>query len=272
MSRGIKKPIINSLGSTNPNHLIGHEVRYVPITGSTMDDVTNFASYGAKEGIVLVADEQTSGRGRHGRQWVSSPGKDLLFSILFRPRPAIAVELQMVLTLAIADVVDAACTVETSIKWPNDVRVNGAKVAGILLESSQGAHGLSIVAGIGLNVNSELQGKDVGRNQLAVSMSDISGSEMNRKPVLDSLLARIDSLYTEVRNGGTLVPAWRDRLETIGRQVEVSFTAAGAAQHVISGMAEDVDESGRLIVRDANARLWPVSAGEVTLQSPTNPT
>ena len=174
----------------------------------------------------------------------------------------------MILALAIADVVDASCTVETSIKWPNDVRVDGAKVAGILLESSQGAHGLSVVAGIGLNVNSELQGKDLATNQIAVSMSDLAGSEMNRKILLDSLLSRIDSLYAEVRNGGTLVPAWRDRLETIGRQVDVTFKAPESAQHVISGMAENVDESGRLLVRDANGRLWPVSAGEVTLQAP----
>ncbi|MDA0677217.1 MAG: biotin--[acetyl-CoA-carboxylase] ligase, partial [Chloroflexi bacterium] len=217
MTSGTNKPVTNSLASTNPNQLIGHEVRYVPITGSTMDDMANFASRGAREGMVLVADEQTSGRGRHGRGWISAPAKDLLFSILFRPRPAIAVELQMILALAIADVVDASCTVETSIKWPNDVRVDGAKVAGILLESSQGAHGLSVVAGIGLNVNSELQGKDLATNQIAVSMSDLAGSEMNRKILLDSLLSRIDSLYAEVRNGGTLVPAWRDRLENIGR-------------------------------------------------------
>ncbi len=195
---------------------------------------------------------------RHRRKTCSSPS---CFALV--PLP----ELQMVLALAIADVVDTSCAVETSIKWPNDVRVNGAKVAGILLESSQEAHGLSVVAGIGLNVNSEFRGKDVGRNQLAVSMSDISSSEMSRNRFLDSLLTRIDSLYSEVRNGGTLVPAWRDRLETIGRQADVTFTAAGRASTSSLAWREDVDESGRLIVRDANGRLWPVSAGEVTLQS-----
>ncbi len=270
MNDGLDKPFTISLASTSPNRLIGYEVRHVAVTGSTMDDMTNLASQDAKEGLVLVADEQTSGRGRHGRNWISSPAKDLLFSILFRPRPAIAVELQMILAMAIADTVDETCGVASSIKWPNDVRVNDAKVSGILLESSQGAHGLSVVAGVGLNVNSTLTGMDVGRGQAAVSMSDLSGFDMDRSIVLESLLSRVDSLYAEVRAGGTLVPAWRERIETIGKQVEVIFTAGEPGRRVISGTAEDVDDSGRLLVRDANGRLWPVSAGEVTLQSPVN--
>ena len=235
-----------------------------------MDDVTKLAAEGAHEGVVLVADEQSHGRGRHGRSWRSSPARDLLFSILFRPRPAIAAELQMILSLAIADVIDSSCHVQTSIKWPNDVRLEGAKLAGILLESSQGAHGLSVVAGIGLNVNSNLRGVDVGTNQSALSMADLAGTEQDRKILLDSLLARVDTLYAEVCAGGTLVPAWRERLETIGRNVEVTFTAAGADRHVVSGLAEDVDTSGRLLVRDSNGKLWPVSAGEVTLQTPAS--
>lgn len=250
--------------------LIGHDIRSVASTGSTMDDVSALAANGAPEGLVIVADQQIAGRGRHDRQWVSAPGDDLLISVLFRPRPAIAGEINMALALALSELVETECDASTQIKWPNDVRIDGSKIAGILLESSQGADGLTVVAGIGLNVNSLMRDRKPG-GTAAVSMRDIAGAPLDRWELLDSLLDRVDSLYAAIRNGGTLLPAWRERVETIGRRVDVTFTLANAAPNVknavISGIAEDVDQSGRLLVRDDDGRLWPVAAGEVTLQS-----
>ncbi len=232
-----------------------------------MDDVAQLAASGAPEGLVLSADEQTAGRGRHQRKWQSSPGEDLLFSVLFRPRPAIAGEINMLLALAIAEIVQERCGQSTTIKWPNDVRLNGTKIAGILLESSQG-DALAVIAGIGLNVNSHMQNRDLD-GVAAVSMRDIVGTEFDRTELLEDLLGRIDGYYKDVKSGGTVVPAWRDRLETLGQLVEVRFTSASQRATPLFGLAEDVDESGRLIVRDENGRAWPVSAGEVTLR-PTN--
>lgn len=244
--------------------MIGNDTRFVKSTGSTMDDVTLLATTGAAEGLVISADEQTAGRGRYDRRWVSAPGEDLLFSVLFRPRPAIAVEVNMAVTLAIAELVDRECGVKAAIKWPNDVRVNGAKIAGVLLESLQGADGLTVVSGIGLNVNSRMSGVNPG-GTVAVSMSDLTGTKHNRRELLEALLDQINSHYAPVKAGNTLVPAWRERIETIGMRVDVTFTSASALSEVISGVAEDVDESGRLIVRDGNDRVWRVAAGEVTL-------
>ncbi len=230
-----------------------------------MDDVARLASDGAPEGLVLSADTQTSGRGRHERSWESEPGEDVLASVLFRPRAAVAGEINMLLALAIAELVEDQCDVRSSIKWPNDVRVDGAKVAGILLESAQDANGLSVVAGIGLNVNSLMRKRSPGGTQ-AVSMRELSDTTFDRDVLLVDLLGRIDTLYAQVRAGGTVVPAWRDRLETLGQEVEVTFTSGSGAANAISGVAEDVDASGRLIVRDENGRAWPVAAGEVTLR------
>ncbi len=245
--------------------LIGREVRRVAATGSTMDDVAQASREGAAEGLVVSADAQTSGRGRHQREWASEAGKDVLASVLFRPRPAIAGEIGMLLALSIAEVVEVVCGCDVRLKWPNDVRVDGEKVAGILLESEQGPSGLAVVAGIGLNVNSQMRGVSPD-GVAAVSMSELADRELNRDEVLEELLGRIDGYYAEVRAGGTVAPAWRSRLETIGQRVTVTFVRGDGAESSVAGVAEDVDESGRLIVRDENGRAWPVAAGEVTLR------
>lgn len=246
--------------------LVGREIRQVDFTESTMDDVAALARAGTDEGLVLSAQQQTAGRGRHERHWESAPGEDLLVSILFRPRPALAGEINMLLSLAIAETVGSACDVDAVVKWPNDVRVDDAKIAGILLESTQGTDGLIVVAGIGLNVNSRMRHQNPGGTP-AVSMRELAARKFDRDLLLDDLLERIDRLYGEVRAGGTLVTIWREKLETIGKQVEVTFTSASSGAKTLSGIAEDVDSAGRLIVRDENGRAWPVSAGEVTLQS-----
>lgn len=245
--------------------VIGSEIRHTNSTGSTMDDAASLAREGAPEGLVISTDEQTSGRGRHQRSWESEPGEDLLISILFRPRPAIAVEINMLLALALADLVEQECSTETKLKWPNDVRADNAKVAGILLESVQDANGLSVVAGIGLNVNSRMRDRAPGGTP-AVSMRELVNRAFDREQVQSDLLGRIDALYAELRAGGTVVPAWRSKLETLGQNVEVTFTPGSGDATAISGIAEDVDAAGRLIVRDVNGRAWPVAAGEVTLR------
>ncbi len=244
---------------------IGNEIRHTESTGSTMDDMALLARDGVAEGLVLSTDEQTAGRGRYSRAWESEPGRDLLFSALFRPRPAVVGEINMLLALSIAEIVDAECGVNSVIKWPNDVRVRGAKISGILLESAQGAKGLSVVAGIGVNVNSSMRGRTPGGVE-AVSMMELAGRKFDRDTVLKRLLAVVDGFYRDVRAGGTIVPVWKERLETLGQTVQVTFVTGGGEQKSITGVAEDVDEAGRLIVRDENGRAWPVAAGEVTLR------
>ena len=117
-----------------------------------MDLAARLAKEGAPHGLVVVADEQTAGRGRHGREWVSAAGRDLLTSILFRTRPAILPEIQFVAALAAVEVVRATTGRSPSIKWPNDIRVDGKKVCGILLESHEDGLGLAAIAGFGINL------------------------------------------------------------------------------------------------------------------------
>jgi BirA family biotin operon repressor/biotin-[acetyl-CoA-carboxylase] ligase len=250
---------------TNSGRTVGRRVIHLLKTVSTMDDAARLAAESEPEGAVVVADEQTAGRGRHRRGWVSPAGKDLLFSVLFRPRPAVAAEIQVLAALAAAAAVERFCGVGAAIKWPNDVRVGGAKIAGVLAESVQGANGLSVVAGIGLNVNSQPSSYGVPGLR-ATSMLELAGRQFSRPEVLDALLGEMNRMYTAICSGQTLIPAWRSRLETLGKPVRVTLGSPDSPQKVVTGVAEDVDELGRLLVRDGNGRLWPMAAGEVTLQ------
>ena len=176
-------------------------------TSSTMDLAANLAKDGAPHGLVVVADEQTAGRGRHGRQWVSAPGRDLLASILFRPRPAMLPEIQFVAALAAVEVVRTATGRSPSIKWPNDIRVDGKKVCGILLESHEDGRGLAAIAGFGINLHtSTTNHPDLPP---ATSLSELAGKEIERDFVLDLLVGRADDLYARVSRG---IPCWKNGL------------------------------------------------------------
>ena len=244
---------------------VGVRVIHLDSVGSTMDVLSQMADDGEPEGTVVIADEQTAGRGRHGRAWLSRPGDDLLFSALFRPRPALAVELQIIGALAIADTAVRFTDKHVGIKWPNDVMVEGRKLAGVLVESRQTGGRMSSVLGAGVNVNSKASAF-AASGLTATSLMELAGSPVSRKEVLTSVLRALAGLYERLLSGETLVPAWRERLETLGARVTVHAGGGAGGRLVVEGVAEDVDEFGRLLVRDATGRVAPVSAGEVTLR------
>lgn len=248
--------------------VVGSRVFHFEAVGSTMDEASRMAAAGAPEGTVVVADSQTAGRGRRNREWTSSPGQDLLLSVVLRPRPAIVPELLMLAALAAANTTKAVAGVTPSIKWPNDVRVNGRKVCGVLADTvQQGDGGLVTVIGVGLNVNMDYTAA-AALPQPASSLRTLAGREIPRADTLRVLLGHMDAMYMSLLRGETLLPEWRSMLETLGSHVEVTVGDPSSPDRVIRGLAEDVDDMGRLLVRDQDSRVWPVSAGEVTLQSP----
>ena len=231
-----------------------------------MNEAARLAREGASGGLVVIADSQSAGRGRHGRQWVSVPGQDLLLSIALRPRPSVAAQLLMLASLAAARATHDVGGVEATLKWPNDVRYGGRKLCGVLAESYQVGGDLIVVVGIGLNVNLDsVAARSSGID--ATSLAEIVGRTVSRLETFKSLLGHCDRLYRELDSGESLVPEWSSKLETIGTDVTVVFRADARASQAIHGRAEGVDEAGRLLVRDVHGDLWPVSAGEVTLQA-----
>lgn len=261
--------------------IIGSRVSHLESTTSTMDVAWELASEGAPDGTVVIADYQSEGRGRYHRSWVSRQAEDILCSVVLRPQVAVAGELLMLTALSVANVAEKL-GVDVGIKWPNDVQVEGKKLAGVIAESKTGpelgnqydapcsdSNGVNLdritaVIGIGLNVNfnPESSSKVVPNS---TSLAAILGRELSRQEVFEKLMQSLDNYYEAVTAGDTVLPEWRERITTLGKQVSVVGGKRDSTKE-LNGLAYDVDLIGRLIVQDKNGRNWPVSAGEVTVK------
>jgi BirA family biotin operon repressor/biotin-[acetyl-CoA-carboxylase] ligase len=248
-------PAVESLLRTDS---IGRRITYLATTTSTMDVAHDEAVAGAPHGAVVFAEEQTAGRGRFGRRWVSPAGKNLYLTLILRPDAGRLRTLSMVVPLAVCRAVEAATPLRPVIKWPNDVLVNGRKLAGVLIEGeSSGADLLYALAGVGLNVNDPIDDPEIA--DIATSLSRELGEETPREPVLAALLNEMEAAY-----GGSpddLFSGWRSRIATIGQSVRLTFR-----DEVYEGTAEDVDDEGSLILRLADGTSRTFEAGEVTLR------
>ncbi|MEX2226699.1 MAG: biotin--[acetyl-CoA-carboxylase] ligase [Dehalococcoidia bacterium] len=238
----------------------GRNLIFEPVVGSTMDLARAAAHHNAVEGTVAVADEQTAGRGRMGRSWVTPPAANLTFTLLLRPPAPVLRQVAMIAPLAVADAVEET-DVRAAIKWPNDVQVSGRKIAGILIESEIDDGGASaVLAGIGLNVNFDPRAHEDIRD-IATSLAVELGRTVEREPLLASMLLHFERLYNEAKAGASPRDAWRARLVTLGQQVQATMPG-----RIVEGLAEDVDEHGALIVRTSDNQLVMVEAGDVTLR------
>jgi BirA family transcriptional regulator, biotin operon repressor / biotin---[acetyl-CoA-carboxylase] ligase len=230
-------------------------------------------------GAVVVTDEQTGGRGRLGRGWVSQPGRDLTFSVLLRPAlaPARAHLLSLAAALAVAETLETIPGLEgqVGIKWPNDVLLGDRKVCGILVEGSMDSDRLHwAVAGIGLNVNSDPGAftRGVGAEALQewagrpepASLSHALATNVPRAPLLAQLLARLTERWRDVEGGD--LPGLRQRDLLRGRVVEV-LSGPPANAPVASGEAAGIGEEGQLFVRTEDGRTAQLFAGDVTVRS-----
>jgi BirA family transcriptional regulator, biotin operon repressor / biotin---[acetyl-CoA-carboxylase] ligase len=229
-------------------------VEVVPEAGSTNALVADRARAGAAEGLVVVTEHQTAGRGRLDRTWQTPARAALTFSLLLRPtRPA--PEWPWLPLLAGVAVVAALCDhdVPARLKWPNDVLLDERKTAGILAERIETAAGAAAVVGIGLNVTTTADELPPGN---ATSIRLATGAAPDRTALLESLVARLRAGYAAWSAGGTgsVRPTYLELCSTLGREVRVALPSGGE----LSGPATDVDPAGRLVVAGT-----PVAAGDV---------
>ena len=246
-------------------------VEVVDRTGSTNADLLARALGGAPEGVLLAAEEQSAGRGRMGRAWVSPPRAALTFSVLVRPAavpPARRGWLPLLAGVAVATAVTAVTGVQTRLKWPNDVLTGPAKLAGILAEAA----GDAVVVGVGLNVSTgpgELPPAGPGAlaaTSLRIAISEGAASAApDREPLLIAILAGFERWYQAwCRAGGDpersgLRAGYTELSGTIGRRVRAELPGG----QVLSGPAVGVDPDGRLLVRVSSGTVVPVAAGDV---------
>lgn len=236
-------------------------------TTSTQDRAKEEAEGGAAEGTAVLADEQSQGRGRFQRTWVSPKGGAILLSLVLRPPPEVAASLPIVTSLAVAKAVRKATGLDARIKWPNDIQIGGKKLAGILLDASMRGDGIDyVIAGIGLNIGLDPEAHPAIA-AIATSISREVKRPVARLPVFIAMLQEMEELYEAAKRRESLIGDWRSLLVTLGQRVQVMWLAAeGVPSLHEEGVAEDVNDDGALLIRKANGSLVTVTAGEVSLR------
>jgi BirA family biotin operon repressor/biotin-[acetyl-CoA-carboxylase] ligase len=234
------------------------EIRVVEQTSSTNADVRAAADMGAAEGLVIVAERQSGGRGRLDRQWESPDRAGILLSMLLRPNVAAGqLPLMPLLTgVAVVEAVRAVAELPAMLKWPNDILVDGRKLGGILVERAPDG---AVVVGVGINVTTRSDELPV---PTATSVQ-IAGGLADRESLLKEVLRAFERRYAAYAGAlgapASVLPIYREVCETIGQEVVVQLPD-GASER---GSAVSVDDSGMLVVREADGseRAW--SAGDV---------
>jgi BirA family biotin operon repressor/biotin-[acetyl-CoA-carboxylase] ligase len=239
---------------------IGQRVIYYPLVTSTMDAAKQEAQQGAAEGTVVMAGEQTAGRGRMKRSWLSPEG-NIALSIILYPDVSSLPYLVMITSLAVVHSIEAVTGLKTQIKWPNDILISGKKVCGILIENElMGSRVAYAIIGIGMNIKPGLA--DVADMATeATSLNEESGGTVSRVEVIRHLLAEMERLYLNLSDRESVHNEWRHRLVTLGKRVQVE-----SGGEKLEGIAESVDKSGTLLLRHYDGSLTRIVAGDVTLR------
>ena len=249
------------------------DVRWVAETGSTNADALALLRAGEPEGIVLVADHQTAGRGRAGRRWTAPPEAGLLLTVLLRP-PAAAVDLcTTAVALAATDALEQVAGVDARLKWPNDLVFPGdgsvadRKLAGILAEADWPAGGgdPGVAVGIGINVAWPDELPD-DLAEVAVACNHVSDRSVDREELLVALVEALATRYARLLVGdrASLVAEWRERSATLGQRVRVEQTHGE-----VEGTAVDITGEGHLVVELDDGSQRSFAVGDVVHVRPT---
>lgn len=255
----------------------GDKLFYLPVVDSTNARAMHLAHEQSEEGVVVLADSQTAGKGRLGRQWVDVAGCNVLSSTLLRPLfpPHLLV---MIGPLAVVNAITHTCGVPATIKWPNDVLIGDRKVAGILIETSHDRFGhLVAILGIGVNVKGHsedlptLYQAQAAQYSAATTLETACEHEVSRELFIAHLLQSIETDYLVLqqmvtehsvqeleRASRSLRERWRQQLSTLGRAIQVR-----QGDTVLNGIAEDVNDNGELLLRRHSGELVSISWGDV---------
>lgn len=239
--------------------VLGREIVHFEEVPSTMDVAMGLALEGKPEGTLVVAETQTKGRGRMGRKWSSPKGAGLYFSLVLRPRMSIRDVPLMTLMSAVAvcQAVRELSALEAKIKWPNDILIGGRKLSGILMELNADMDGVKFITlGIGLNVNTTAKHLPAH----ATSLKSETRRSFNRAEVLRCILKHLETWYGILQEEGSerVLNQWRLWSDTLGRRVRMEDQ-----QGTCEGVALDIDEFGRLMIRNADGKVIHRMTGDV---------
>jgi BirA family biotin operon repressor/biotin-[acetyl-CoA-carboxylase] ligase len=238
---------------------VGRSMEVHACIGSTNDRAAELLTLPGGEGRAVVAEEQTAGRGRRGRGWLTPPGRNLAVSVALRPRLAAADAWQLAAAAGLAARTACGAHADVWLKWPNDlVTGDGLKLGGLLVETAvDGERVASAVIGIGINVNWERSAMPAELAATATSLAERAGALVDRAELLDRLLDELDAEVVALEDGKSPLERYRAACATLGRDVEVE-TPTG----LTAGRAVDIDEHGALVLV-TGAGPVAVTSGEI---------
>lgn len=243
-------------------HAMNFTILHFDSIDSTNTEGLNQARRGADEGLCIVARQQTAGRGRHGRVWVSEKDAGLYFSIVLRPKieNRFLSLLTLMTAVAVTDVLRELYRLKPDIKWANDVHVNGKKICGILAETTETPKGLAVVVGIGINLKSSNFPDEIART--ATSIEAETGKKTDFEELLNFLTRFLDYFYGILQSPGgakIILEEWKKRSSyTFGKRVRVKLE-----NETITGTTDGLEETGALRVKTDEGEVKIVQAGEV---------
>lgn len=244
---------------------VGRKIIFLEETDSTNTQARQLAEEGAEDGTVVIADLQSQGKGRMGRFWVSPSGVNLYLSVVLRPEIELrhATQMTFLTAVAVAEAIEAIGDFSPQLKWPNDVLLNGKKIAGLLNELNAETEQIHfMVLGIGVNLNMSRDQFPSDLRTPATSLLVESGEKVSRLEFARLLLQKIDNLYSHFLKDGfaPILSRWEQRCQMIGRKVEVDY------QHSrVTGIVKGLDEAGALLLARIDGGEERVLAGDVKL-------
>ncbi len=243
--------------------IIGEDIRFLTVTDSTNLQASALADAGAAEGLVVVADRQTAGKGRLGRSWVSPAAVNLYLSVVLRPAvlPVEAPQLTFLSAVAVCRAITEVSGLQPTVKWPNDILLNGRKTAGLLNEMSSETDRVNyVVLGIGVNLNMTAEQFPTLLRYPATSLAIELGRQVSRVEFTRSLLKQIDTLYDEYLRSGPrpVLAAWEEHCDLTGKSIVVDCQS-----RLIKGIMAGLDDDGALLVKTPSGTFEKVLTGDV---------
>jgi BirA family biotin operon repressor/biotin-[acetyl-CoA-carboxylase] ligase len=244
---------------------VARELHYFPRIDSTNRFAKKLAASGAADGTLVLAEEQTAGRGRLDRTWLAPAFSSILCSVIFFPdlAPASLFRLTMMASVAVVKAINRACKLPARIKWPNDVYLGDKKVCGILTEFSGDQQRVRhAVVGIGLNVNNDFKSHPE-LESIATSLQAECGRTISRLKVLKALLEELDHHYQLLTTGGAddVRKAWEQHALILGKRVTVS-----SGDEIVAGTVQGIDADGHLMLIDESGAPREIISGDVSLR------
>jgi len=246
---------------------VGKDIVYLNSVDSTNSYGKRLAESDFSDGTVIIAEEQTSGRGRLGRDWVSPMGKGIWMTIMLKPdiKPNLASQVTLIAAMAVLKGIKAIYDIDIMIKWPNDLVVNGKKVCGILAELGAEIERVNYLC-VGIGINANLDENDFKNQSLdmATSLKIAAGMEVERKKLIACILDIFEEYYSMFLEKGNLefmIEEYKKYLINMGKEVRLV-----TKNEEIHATAEDITNEGHLLVRLDDGTLKEISSGEVSVR------